>query len=139
MATHNDSMTCVAGASISIYSIVELAPEVSQTSDLPVIKMCNSSSDVIFGVAMATAEEGDLITVRFPFSGMLPAYVYASGGATEIKPGDGLTIGVTYDGSLSNNPGAAYARKVAYIVQTKPWTGSGTEWAAVMFVRSYFE
>lgn len=138
MATHNSSMTCVASADISLYAIVELSTSGSQTHDLPAVNMCNSGTDVIFGVAMSDAEAGELVTVRFPFSGMLPAFVYKSGGAAGVYPGDGLTIGIVYPGSLSNNPGSLYARKIAYVVQTKPYTGSDVEWAAVMFVRSYY-
>jgi hypothetical protein len=131
MATHDLSMTVGAAEDIDQYAIVTLVYG-EHVNRLPKVEMCNSSEDIIFGVAMTKAAAGELLTVRFPFSGILPGYAY-----TEVHPGDGLTIGIGRPGSLSNNASANYARRVAYIVQTGP-PSTNDAWCSVLFVRARF-
>lgn len=132
MATHNQSMTCIANEDMEQYSMVKLTINLPSVDGLPRVEKTDDGEDVIFGIAMTKASAGDRVTVRLPFSGVLPAYAY-----TNVKPGDGLTIGQAVPGSLSNNTGGTYARKVAYVVQTG---GSSSEetWCAILFVRANY-
>jgi len=130
MATHNLSMTCVANEDINLYASVKLSG--GDTDGVPLIGMTDDSEDVIFGIAMTNTLEGELVTVRFPFSGILPAYAYSN-----VRPGDGLTIGLGNPGSFSDNTGSQYARKVAYVLQTGGVDADPSR-CAIIFTRAYF-
>lgn len=133
MATHNSSITCRAHAAINQYAIVKLVREENPTNGIPAVEMCNNVNDIIVGVCMMNAQAGDLVTVRLPFSGVLPGYVYAN-----VRPGQGLTIGLANPGSLSNNNNPEYARSVAYCVQVGPISSNETR-AIVIFNRARYE
>lgn len=139
MGTHTVSMTAVASEQIAQYSIVKIDAG-EEVDGLPKVVNCNSSLDVIFGVALSDAAAGDRVAIRFPFSGLLPANCYKGGGQTGVHSGDGLTIGLGIPGSLSNNDSSTYDRKVAYIVQCRKTDDySGVVRGIVVFVRAQFK
>lgn len=129
MGTHNISMSCIAHEEINQYAIVKLH---RGDYELPHVEMCDNTEDVIFGVCLVNAEAGDLVAIRFPFSGILPAYAYGN-----VRPGDGLTIGLATPGSMSNNDAVNYARKIAYVVQSGPIDVDPSK-CAVVFTRAYY-
>lgn len=132
MPIHSDSITVMAAADIDEYAIVKLSA--TQTNELPMVEMCDGDSDTIFGVAKNSAETGELLTVDLPFSGILTVRAYSS-----VKPGQGLTIGLSSPGAMSNNTDDTYARKIAYVVLAGGQiTGTSLQTCSVVFVRDYY-
>lgn len=132
MATHSISITAVANEDLSLYSSVKLVSN-TEVDGLPVVEMTDTYTDVILGIAMSQADAGDRVTVRLPYSGILPAYAY-----TNIRSGDGLTIGLAYPGSFSNSADAQFSNRVAYVMQTSGSTADPTRCAIIM-VRAYYQ
>ena len=130
MPTHDTSFTAVAYEEITQYSIVKFTG--TETNGLMEVRKCNNAEDTVVGVCMLAAEAGDLVSIRLPFSGLMPAYAYSN-----VKPGDPLSIGITYPGSLTNTLSGDSERAIAYVVQTGN-TGAGPSRCMVLFTRSYF-
>jgi len=137
MPHHNESITCVAAEDINLYATVKtvVADPANDVHGIPLVEMTGAATDIILGVAFEEVKAGELVTVRLPFSGLLPAFCY-----TSPKPGQGLTIGQATPGSLSNNPDPIYARRIGYVVQVGPSVGfsSNISKCFVAFTRAYY-
>lgn len=132
MATHDNSITCVAKEDLFLYAIVKCAVEEPAVDGLPVIECTDTSDDHILGIALQPASAGELVGVRLIYAGLMPANIYGASAA----PGAACTIGLNHPGALSVNTDLIYKRAVAYIIQTVGVAEPHR--AIVMFNRSYY-
>jgi len=133
MPTHNISMTCIANEDIDLYAAVKIVREENPTDGLPAVEMTDTATDIVFGICMNAARAGELVTVRNPFSGILPAYAYIN-----VEPGDRLTLGLSRPGSFSNNTDAQYSRSIAYVMQIGDSSDTEETRCAIIFTRAYY-